>query len=265
MRYSRYPYVLIWAELLHLGHDNLYYFYQLSLCELMEKVEHIFFDLDRTLWDFEKSAVQAFEKIFEKYNLGEKGIPSVKELHDVYTIHNNKLWDQYRVGEIEKEILRGLRFSLTLKDFNIIDENLGEEIGNEYIRISPILVNLFPYSIEILEYLYPLYKLHIITNGFSEVQDTKLKASGMDKYFTEIITSEAAGVKKPHPDIFKYALNKSGATIEESIMIGDDYEVDIIGARDVNMKQIFFDPFKKSKQNGSTYYINNLKEIEGIL
>lgn len=232
---------------------------------MKEKITHIFFDLDRTLWDFEKSANQTFNEIYHHYELQKKGISSVKKFHDAYTIHNNKLWDLYRKDEIKKEVLRSLRFFLTLNDFGITDEELSEKIGDDYIRISPLKVNLFPYSIEILEYLSPLYKLHIITNGFSEVQKTKLKTSGMDKYFIEVITSEEAGVKKPHPDIFKFAFGKAGASPAESIMIGDDYEVDIIGAKDVNMKQIFFDYEKQHNKNGSTYYINNLKEIEEIL
>lgn len=232
---------------------------------MKEKITHIFFDLDRTLWNFEKSANQTFNEIYHHYELQKKGISSVKKFHDAYTIHNNKLWDLYRKDEIKKEVLRSLRFFLTLKDFGITDEVLSEKIGDDYIRISPLKVNLFPYAIEILEYLFPLYKLHIITNGFSEVQTTKLRTSGMDKYFIKIITSEEAGVKKPHPDIFKFAFEKTCALPTESIMIGDDYEVDIIGAKDVNMRQIFVDHEKKYKKNGSTYYINSLKEIERIL
>lgn len=232
---------------------------------MKDKIEHVFFDLDRTLWDFEKSAEQTFMEIYDHYKLFEKGIPSVKEFHAVYTVHNNRLWDRYREGGIKKEVLRGLRFKLTLNDFGIVDEVLGENIGNDYVRISPLKVNLFPYSIEILEYLLPKYKMHIITNGFSEVQETKLKTSGMDKYFVEVITSEEAGVKKPDPGIFEFAFGKTGASAHESIMIGDDYEVDIIGARGAGMKQIFFDPEKKHGKNGSTHHITNLKEIEGIL
>ncbi|MAE07500.1 MAG: noncanonical pyrimidine nucleotidase, YjjG family [Bacteroidetes bacterium] len=232
---------------------------------MIEKITNIFFDLDRTLWDFEKSAKQTFEEIYKYYKLFNKGIPSAKEFHDKYTIHNNRLWDLYRKGEIKKEVLSSLRFNLTLQDFNIIDEILSKQIGDDYKRISPRKVNLFPYAIEILEYLFPTYKLHIITNGFSEVQTIKLETSGMDKYFVDIITSEEAGVKKPHPDIFNFSFEKTGALPNESIMIGDDYEVDIIGAREVNMRQIFFDFDKKYKKNDSTYYINDLKEIEEIL
>ncbi len=230
-----------------------------------EKIEHVFFDLDRTLWDFDKSADQTFEEIFEIHELYGKGVPSFSAFHEAYTIHNNNLWDQYRKGEIKKEILRGLRFILTLNDFGIYDNDLGEKLGDDYVRLSPLKVNLFPYSIEILEYLLPKYSLHIITNGFSEVQEIKLQTSGMAKYFDKVITSEEAGFKKPDVRIFNFAFEKSGALPQNSIMIGDDYEVDIIGAKGVNMQQIFFDPEKKFSENGSTYYINNLKEIEGIL
>jgi len=230
-----------------------------------ENIKHVFFDIDRTLWDFEKSAQQTFEELFVSHKLFQKGIPSFSRFHEVYTIHNNKLWEQYRKGEIKKKVLRGLRFSLTLEDFNIFDIDLGEKIGDDYIRLSPLKVNLFPYSIEILEYLFPKYKLHIITNGFSEVQDVKLRTSNIDKYFTEIITSEDAGYKKPDARIFDFAFKKSGALPHNSIMIGDDYDVDIVGAKKVNMKQIFFDPYGISKKGLSTYHINNLKEIEGIL
>ncbi len=228
-------------------------------------INHIFFDLDRTLWDFEKSAEQAFEEIFITHALSEKGIPSAKQFHNAYSIHNNKLWDQYRKGEITKEILRGLRFKLTLKDFGIENAKLGEEIGTDYVRLSPLKVNLFPNAMEVLEYLSGNYKMHIITNGFAEVQAIKLRESGMIRYFDEVITSEEAGVKKPHPGIFEFAFKQSGAVAENSIMIGDDYEVDIIGARDMGMKQIFVDHKDNGNVNGCTFRITNLKEIMNIL
>lgn len=228
-------------------------------------IKHIFFDLDRTLWDFEKSAEQAFEKIFEKHKLGDFGVPSGTAFHDTYTIHNERLWDQYRKGEIKKEVLRGLRFNLTLKDFGIVNNDLGEAIGDDYVKISPLLVNLFPYAIEILEYLKENYTLHIITNGFAEVQAVKLRESKMKKYFDQIITSEEAGVKKPDPNIFTFAFDKSGAKPEESIMIGDDYEVDIVGAQNMNMEQIFFDPYNLQPHASCSYRITNLEEIKGIL
>lgn len=228
-------------------------------------IKHVFFDLDRTLWDFEKSAEQAFDRIFIKFKLGDYGIKSGKEFHDSYTIHNNRLWDQYRKGEITKDKLRGLRFSLTLNDFGIKNDQLGNSIGNEYVHISPLIVNLFPNAIDTLEYLFPKYKLHIITNGFAEVQTVKLRESNMRRFFSEVITSEEAGVKKPDPIIFNYAFEKSGGIPQNSIMIGDDYEVDILGAKDVGMRQIFFDPNKAHKNPESDYHIRDLKEIKSLL
>lgn len=228
------------------------------------KYKHIFFDLDRTLWDFDSSAKIAFNEIFENHNLKQRGITSVDEFQKAYNIHNDELWALYRNGQIKKEILRGKRFRLTLEDFGINDDLLAEQIGEEYIGISPLRVALFPNAETVLEYLAPNFQLNMITNGFSEVQAVKLKSSGLGKYFQVIVTSEEAGYKKPDERIFTYAFNKSRANPEESIMIGDDPEVDILGARNVGMDQVLFDPDKKFSQNGSTYYINNLIELQKI-
>ncbi len=227
-------------------------------------IKHVFFDLDRTLWDFEKSALEAFERIFVGMNLKEKGVPSAMRLHEVYTVHNNRLWQQYRNGEIEKSKLMWYRFYLTLLDFGIDDRQLSDRIGSYYLDISPKLVNLFPNAIEILDYLFPKYTLHLITNGFAEVQETKLLVSGMKKFFKTVVTSEEAGVKKPDPQIFRYAFEKSGAQPAESVMIGDDYEVDIAGAKNAGMHQILFDPFNKAAGNG-VIRVDDLIKIKEIL
>jgi putative hydrolase of the HAD superfamily len=227
--------------------------------------KHIFFDLDRTLWDFETSALQAFDIIHDKYNLVYQGIENGGAFHDAYTVHNNRLWDLYRQGDISKEVLKGKRFHLTLLDFGIDDKKMAEQIGDDYTTISPKLVNLFPNAIEILDYLFTKYQIHIITNGFSEVQDVKLKSSGMDKFINKVITSEEAGVKKPDLRIFKYAMEKAGAKTGESIMIGDDYEVDIIGAQNVGLDQVYFNPQKLGFVNGCTFEVADLIEIKQFL
>jgi len=232
---------------------------------MISNYKHIFFDLDRTLWDFETTALEAFEIIFDKYNLSQFGVKSGKHFHDAYTLHNERLWNLYRVGEITKEVLKGKRFHLTLQEFGVNDKDLAEKIGDDYTTISPKLVNLFPNSIEILEYLHDKYNLHIITNGFSEVQAVKLSSSGMDKYFQKIITSEDAGVKKPDLRIFKYALEIAKATSGESLMIGDDYEVDIVGAQNVGLDQVYFNPQQLNNNNGCTYEIQNLIELKEFL
>ncbi len=226
-----------------------------------KKYTHIFFDLDRTLWDFEKSAVEAFEEIFERQGLREKGIKDHKHFHKVYSVHNHRLWDLYREGLLDKETLRWKRFYLTLLDLGINDKRLAEKIGEEYLEISPRKVNLFPHAMETLACLAEKYHLHLITNGFQEVQAIKVKASGMHRYFEKLITSEGAGVKKPDPRIFYFALEKTGALADESLMVGDDYPVDIEGARRIGMDQVFFDPESLSPENGSTYKIKDLKEL----
>ncbi len=229
------------------------------------KYNHIFFDLDRTLWDFDKSSLETFDEIFEKRKLKKLGIDSVEVFHDVYAVHNAGLWDLYRNGGITKEVLRGQRFYLTLKDFGIDNRQLAETIGMDYVTLSPLKVNLFPQAMAVLEYLFPKYKLHIITNGFQEVQDVKIRVSGLKKYFTTIVTSEEAGIKKPNPEIFYYALKKAGAKVSESLMVGDDPEVDILGAKQVGIDQLLFDPQANFVVNSATYSVTCLDEMKNIL
>lgn len=230
-----------------------------------DRYKHVFFDLDRTLWDFDSSALITFKEIYAKYKLSSIGVKSVAEFLKVYNFHNDELWIEYREGKLTKEKLRGLRFHLTLKDFGIVDNKLAEAIGNDYIAISPLRVSLFPNAVETLEYLQPDYQLHMITNGFSEVQTTKLKSSGLGLFFNKIITSEEAGHKKPDRRIFEFAMGKTTAEPDTSIMIGDDPEVDIVGAKNFGMDQVLFDPERKYSKNGSTFYINDLIELRNIL
>lgn len=232
---------------------------------MQKKYKHIFFDLDRTLWDFEATAREAFQDIYAKFKLLEIGIGDVVSFKNHYNHHNEILWTQYREGKLSKEVLRGLRFKLTLKEFGIENDELAQQIGQHYVQVSPLLVNLFPNTYEIMAYLQPKYQLHIITNGFSEVQFVKLNESDLRRYFNKVITSEKAGVKKPDAKIFHYALEQAEATVDESIMIGDDPEVDILGAKNIGMDQVLFDPYGKLLQNGATYYIHDLIELKKFL
>lgn len=224
--------------------------------------KHIFFDLDMTLWDFETNAHEAYLDIFEKFRLKDLGIQSIDAFLRSYFVHNDRLWDQYRKGEIEKEFLRSRRFELTLLDFGVKDPKLAEDIGMEYITISPQKTNLFPHAIEVLRYLKQKYPLYIITNGFEEVQFTKLKNSRLEEYFSHVITSEEAGCKKPDARIFRYALQQADARPEESIMIGDDPEVDVQGALDAGMDAVYFNP-KKNPVNGNiSLVVHDLIELK---
>jgi putative hydrolase of the HAD superfamily len=231
----------------------------------MKKYKHIFFDLDRTLWDFDKNAHEAFHDIYEKYHLSEKGVNSFEAFTESYLRHNTELWALYVEGKIEKSYLTSRRFEVTLLDFGIDDPGLAKQIGIDYITISPKKTNLFPNSIETLEYLFKRYPLHIITNGFEEVQFHKLHNSGLDKYFDKVITSEAAGCKKPDDCIFKYALETANALPQESLMIGDDIEVDILGAQNNGMDTVFFNPNKIAHNGGIQSEIFDLIELKNLI
>lgn len=231
----------------------------------MKQYKHLFFDLDRTLWDFDKSSYETFIDIYSKFKLKSRGIDEFENFLSVYKEHNAMLWNLYREGKLLKEKLRVLRFSLTLRDFGIEDENLVNQIAEYYENNISEKTILFPDVKETLDYLDTKYEIHIITNGFNEVQYKKLEKSGLAKYFKEVITSEEAGCLKPNKDIFVYALRKANASPYESLMIGDDITVDIIGAKSVGMDQVFFNPLKIENCEEITYEINSIKELMNIL
>ena len=230
----------------------------------MNKYKHIYFDLDRTIWDFDKNTYDSFQDIFEKYNL-EKIFKTFDNFYNSYVKHNDILWNDYREKKIKKSILSYKRFSLTLEEFGVDDDELAKKIAHDYINISPTKKQLFPYAHETLEYLHKKYKLYIITNGFNEVQFTKLKNSDLDKYFLKVFTSEDAGAQKPNPLIFQHALKNVNASKKESIMIGDDLQVDVLGAKNFGLDQVFFNPERKEHKEEISYEINSLNELLEIL
>ena len=229
------------------------------------KYKHIFFDLDRTLWDFDAAAEVAFERIYEKYDLKSLGIPSAHEFHEVYHPLNEELWVLYRADKITKDELNRTRFMKPLEHYGIHDIELADHLSEDYVYWSPRIVRLVPGTMELLDYLRPKYHLHLITNGFQEVQHTKLNGSGLEPYFETLTVSEEVGVKKPNPEIFHYALRKAGAIAEESIMIGDEMAVDIDGARAAGMDTVMFNPKREIIEGNRTFEVNDLREIMEIL
>ena len=231
----------------------------------VSKYKHIFFDLDRTLWDFDAAAEVAFERIYEKYNLKSLGIPSAHEFHEVYHPLNEQLWVLYRADKITKDELNRTRFMKPLEHYGIHNTELADHLSEDYVYWSPRIVRLVPGTMEMLDYLKPKYHLHLITNGFQEVQHTKLNGSGLEPYFETLTVSEEVGVKKPNPEIFHYALRKALATAEESLMIGDEMAVDIEGARAAGMDTLLFNPNGEKVEGYRTYEIHDLLEIKGLL
>ena len=226
---------------------------------------HIFFDLDHTLWDFNRNSRETLEELFEIYSLKNYGIEVFEDFVTTYRQVNDLKWDEYRKGLIDKNTLRKTRFYDTLLRFEIDHPELAAEIDHEYISRSPHKTNLFPHALEVLGYLSEKYQLHIITNGFTEVQDIKLTKSGLKPFFTHKITSEIVGVNKPDPKIFAHALHLANAKRKESIMIGDNLQVDCVGARRVGIDQVYFNPDKMPHKEMVTFEIERLNQLPQIL
>jgi len=230
----------------------------------LKQYKHLFFDLDRTLWDFEKNSIITLRSIFDKRKL-DKIFPDFDIFVSTYKAHNERLWDLYKLRKIRKDELRNERFLLTLKDFGIDDPKLAEQIGDDYVELSPMQTVLFPNTIEVLDYLSTKYKMHIITNGFVEVQYKKLKNCGLEKYFERVTTSEEAKSSKPKPEIFQVALKSVNAKKTESLMIGDDLENDILGAKKFGIDQVFFNPDSEKHSETISFEIKNLNELTTFL
>ncbi len=231
----------------------------------MTKYKHLFIDLDRTLWDFDSNALITLGELFNSYKLKEQGIANFDCFLTYYKAYNHTLWDQYKNGEINKEYLSLERFEGSLKNFGIDKPEMAKLMAADYIRISPTKTKLFPQALEVVESLSKKYHLHIITNGFSEVQFVKVKNSGLAPFFDTIITSEMAGVQKPNAKIFHYSLEKTGAKRINSIMIGDDLEADILGAQKVGIDQIYVNFDNKSHKESPLHEVNSLAAILEIL
>lgn len=232
----------------------------------MKQYRHIFFDLDHTLWDFETNAYQTLQHLYYELELQKLGVDDFKKMHTHYIYYNDKLWDRYRKGYITQQDLRLKRMWLTLLEFKIANEPLAKKMNELFLEQLPNRTALFPYTIELLNYLKNKnYPLHIITNGFEEVQQRKLQYSGLQPYFQKIITSESSNSLKPKKEIFEYALQKTGADAATSLMIGDNIEVDIEGARNAGIDQVWVNHIQEQTQALPTYTVTHLKEIEKIL
>ena len=222
--------------------------------------KHVFFDLDRTLWDFDSNSKNALLQIFSQKELTTI-FQSFDRFYNAYVTQNARLWRLYGAGEISKDVLRYERFNATLRQFNVDNIELAKELGSMYVDISPFQKKLFPGTISCLEELKSIgFQLHIITNGFEEVQYVKLENCGLDVFFDVVVCSEAVGKNKPARAIFQYALKKASCSAENAIMIGDDFRADISGALNSGMKAIHFDPHGLSEEN----YPHTCKSLSDI-
>ena len=231
----------------------------------MPKYKHLFFDLDHTLWDFDANAKATLTELYSIFDLDKKIETPFADFYPKYLFHNEVLWDRYHKGLISSEELKWKRMWRTLLDFKIADEPLSKELSGKFLEILPTKKILFPHTIEILDYLKEKkYTLHLITNGFEKTQWSKLNNSGLGVYFTHVITSEMSNSLKPKKEIFDYAMDKANASLKESIMIGDNLDVDIQGAINAGMDSVFVNHINAIPQINPTYTITHLKELELI-
>ena len=231
----------------------------------MGTYKHLFFDLDHTLWDFNANARLTLEELYHGMELAAMGISDFELFYTTYLLHNDKLWEKYRNGTVKVDDLRWKRMWYTLIDFKIGDEKLARNMGLRFLEQLPKRNLLFPHTIECLDYLTNKgYRLHLITNGFEETQHNKLRHSGIANYFIEVITSECSNSIKPNKEIFEYAFMKTDANRHESIMIGDSLEVDIQGAMNAGIDQVFVNHTCINCPIQPTYMVHSLKELEKI-
>lgn len=224
----------------------------------------IFFDLDHTIWDFEKNASETLMELFDTYRFHHLGIESPTAFIDTYNRNNHRLWALYHHGKITKAELRVARFADTFREFGIDPKWFPTAFEEDYLRLCPQKTNLFPNAHETLGYLREKYTVHLISNGFGDAAEVKMTRCGLKKYFTSIVISEVVGYHKPHPEIFHYAIDNAKTTITASVMIGDSLDADVRGAQNVGMDAIYFNPKDADVPLDVKQSINTLDELRQL-
>lgn len=231
----------------------------------LKKYTTIFFDLDHTLWDYEKNSMETLKELYYEYGLSERPKIQLAEFYTVFDKVNQKLWANYNKGHIGRDDIRNQRFKKILKEFGIRHDPMALDISDEYIKRCPKKQNLMPHAETILNYLSSDYTLCLLTNGFNDVQGIKLKSSGLDHYFQYVITSESSGHRKPSKEIFEYSLNLASTKPSQAIMIGDNLNADIFGAKRAAIDQVFFNPNRMPHTQQVTHEIDCLSRLSDIL
>lgn len=225
----------------------------------------IFFDLDHTIWDFDRNAEETLHELYYQYNFDSLFKQQSSESFIAhYTANNHRLWALYHHGKIDKATLRKNRFSDTFEQLGVDPNLFPVAFEEEYLEICPTKTNLFPHAHETLSYLQDKYTLHLISNGFKEACEKKLIHSNLAPYFKTIVISENVGVNKPDPRIFAYALENANASLNNSIMIGDNLDADVRGAQNYGMDAIFFNAIAADKPEDVQHMIEDLKDLQAI-
>lgn len=232
----------------------------------MHPYQTIFFDLDHTLWDFEANSRATLDHIYREFELEQKGIKGFEEFYQIYKAHNERLWERYRKGFIKRDELKWKRMWLTLLDLKLANETFAKELAQVFIEMLPRQQQLFPHALSVLDHCRDKgYQLSLITNGFEDTQCKKLEACKIAHYFTHVVTSEKSRSVKPDAAIFEFALQASNTRSEQALMIGDNLDVDIAGAKNAGIDQVFFNPEKRTHDFKPTFEIACLSELQQIL
>jgi putative hydrolase of the HAD superfamily len=230
----------------------------------MRHYEHIFFDLDHTLWDFSANCAETLTDLYERHQLHRLDIP-LPDFITHYREINDKLWDDLHKGKVSIEEVRNDRFLHTFKRFGLEPHHIPEGLDEQFISLCPTKSNVFPHTHDTLDYLSEHYILHILTNGFRETQRTKLRSAGLEEYFEYVIHADESGYMKPDKRMFDYALQTTGTTVQQSIMIGDDLYADVLGAKNVGMDHVFVNRVEKQHHEILTYEIDCLSTLKTFL
>lgn len=226
------------------------------------KPKHLFFDLDHTLWDFEKNSTECLEEIFRSYQGEIPEYITFDEFNTTFSRINKQFWFLLDTRQISHEHLRITRFKAVFESlgWKITDEK-SLEINSIFLKKLPQKGHLIKDADAVLRYLSANYQLHIISNGYLDIQTNKLKSGGILHYFKKIITFDVAGARKPEKEIFEYALKEIGAETNEVIMIGDNLIADIEGANLAGIKAIHLDETAESNHPSSISSLSQLLDM----
>lgn len=231
---------------------------------MTNRYQCLFFDLDHTLWDYETNSSETLREMFHLFSLQSRELVFA-DFQRTFSEVNRQLWDMYDNGKIDSQEIRQNRFVLILQKHGICDKQLARHLSDYYLSECPKKTGLMPGAQEVLQHFVQQYRLTVVTNGFDEVQRTKLVCSGLLPYFDHVVTSERAGYKKPAPEIFRFALQVNSISGRDAIMIGDNPLTDIAGANQAAIDSVWFNPEKQNYPCDSTFEINHLTELHHLL
>ena len=230
----------------------------------ISKYKTIFFDLDHTLWDYDRNSLETLTDIHQQYQLYEKYGVGFDKFNTTFHKVNGALWDRYNRGELDRNYIKQQRFVTILKKLQV-DTSYSSDMSEQYLNNCPHKPHMMPYTLEVIEDLSQKYDLYILTNGFLDVQQIKLEKTGLKPFFKGMITSECCGYRKPDKEIFEYSLQLANTCAEDSMMIGDNLDTDVAGAMKASIAAVYFNPHQTAHNRTVTHEINCLSELTSIL